>query len=125
VTPAPTGEPHALRLSDGTQLGYDYPRFDTARYDRLGVRVSSLTEQARRLDFYAGTGNGRLWATVDLMSTGADGEPVEVTVKPLPGRQNLRVVARCEDERPCVTLHSFRLRRSEPGPDRSGSATFR
>ncbi|MEW2811118.1 hypothetical protein AB0929_29125 [Streptomyces massasporeus] len=125
VTSAPRGESHALLLTDGAQLGYEDVRFGSAGYDRLGVHVSGLTEEARRLEFYAGKGKGKRWATVDLMSTGADGEPVEVPVKPLPGRQNLRVVARCEGERPCVTLHSFRLQRSDARPNRPGSAAIR
>ncbi|MFC8093524.1 hypothetical protein [Streptomyces sp. NPDC057301] len=124
VTPAPPGEPHALLLTDGAQLGYEDVRFGTGRYDRLGVDVSGLTEEARRLELYTGKGKGKLWATVDLMSTGADGEPVQVTVKPLSGRQNLRVVARCEGERPCVTVHSFRLLRSESRTNRPGNTAI-
>ncbi|MFF8018623.1 hypothetical protein [Streptomyces sp. NPDC007929] len=125
VTPAPQGGPHALRLTDGAQVGYEGVRFGTARYDRLGVRVSELAERAQRLEFYTGKGKGKLWASVDLMSTGADGEPLEVRVEPLPGRQNLRVVARCEGERPCVTLQSFRLLRSDSRPERPGRAGVR
>ncbi|MFF6981339.1 hypothetical protein ACFZAV_27425 [Streptomyces sp. NPDC008343] len=125
VPSAPPDDPRARVLTDGVELGYSGVQFGAALYNRLGVRVSGVTEDASRLEFYAGKGEGRLWATVDLTSPGAAGEPVEVRVRELTGRQNLRVVARCEGDNPCVTLHSFRLLGSETrasGPGR-GAAT--
>ncbi|WP_428933761.1 hypothetical protein [Streptomyces sp. ACT015] len=101
--------PRARRLPDGASLVYRRVRFGGVDLDRLVAEVSEVTRRPARLEFRLGGGpRGELWTTLALPA-GRDPHAVVAGARPLSGRHDLRVTARCAGPGSCAELLSFRM----------------
>ncbi|MEV7433920.1 hypothetical protein [Streptomyces griseoviridis] len=105
----PTDAPGARRLPDGASLVYERVRFGGRDLDRLIAEVARVTRRPARLEFRLGGGpRDELWTTMAL-SAGQRPHAVAAGVRPLTGRHDLRVTARCAGAGSCAELFSFHL----------------